>query len=74
MRHIIGVTVFALLAACGGKKDDKPAPTPGSATPGAPAPTKYTLTLDWVPEPQFGGFYAAKETGAFAKQVLDIDI
>jgi NitT/TauT family transport system substrate-binding protein len=33
-----------------------------------------TLTLDWVPEPEFGGFYAAREGGAFAKQGLDVDI
>ena len=35
---------------------------------------KVTLTLDWVPEPEFGGFYAAREGGAFAKQGLDVDI
>jgi NitT/TauT family transport system substrate-binding protein len=32
------------------------------------------LTLDWVPEPEFGGFYAAREGGAFAKQGLDVTI
>lgn len=35
---------------------------------------QLTLTLDWVPEPEFGGFYAARESGAFAKQGLDVAI
>src|SRR5687767_11422017 len=35
---------------------------------------KMTLQLNWKPEPQFGGFYAAKETGAFATHNLDVDI
>jgi NitT/TauT family transport system substrate-binding protein len=61
--------VFAL-AAC--KSDHAPAPgATGSATPTAKT---YSLTLDWVPEPEFGGFYAAKEGGAFAKQGLDLSI
>lgn len=66
---------LALAAGCGGKKDD-PAPATGSAggSAAAPAAKKLSLTLDWVPEPQFGGFYAARETGAFAAQGLDIDI
>ncbi|MBX3155871.1 MAG: ABC transporter substrate-binding protein [Deltaproteobacteria bacterium] len=33
-----------------------------------------TLTLDWVPEPEFGGFYQARESGAFGKQGLDVTI
>jgi NitT/TauT family transport system substrate-binding protein len=61
------------LGACG--KDDKhgtgSAATSGS---GSAAARKLTLTLDWVPEPEFGGFYAARESGAFARQGLDVDI
>lgn len=66
----IGV-LLALAIGCGGKKDkDAPATGSGSAT-GAKA---FSLTLDWVPEPEFGGFYAAREIGAFAKHGLAIDI
>jgi NitT/TauT family transport system substrate-binding protein len=36
-------------------------------------PQKVTLQLNWKPEPQFGGFYAAKEIAA-NKHNLDIDI
>ncbi len=33
-----------------------------------------TLALNWVPEPEFGGFYAAREGGAYKKAGLDVDI
>jgi NitT/TauT family transport system substrate-binding protein len=32
------------------------------------------LVLDWVPEPEFGGFYAAREGGAFARHGLAVEI
>src|ERR1700691_2439997 len=32
------------------------------------------LTLDWKPEPEFGGFYAAQQDGAFSKHALDVKI
>jgi NitT/TauT family transport system substrate-binding protein len=36
--------------------------------------SKVTLQLNWKPEPQFGGFYAAQEIGAFKKHNLDVEI
>ena len=39
------------------------------------APAKVlTLTLDWKPEPEFGGFYAAQLNGAFARQGLTVEL
>jgi NitT/TauT family transport system substrate-binding protein len=35
---------------------------------------KLRLTLDWKPEPEFGGFYAAQQTGDFAKHGLDVTL
>ena len=35
---------------------------------------KTTLTLDWKPEPEFGGFYAAQSGGAFTHHGIDIDL
>src|SRR3954463_10013 len=35
---------------------------------------KIRFALNWVPEPEFGGIYAAKESGTFAKNGLDVDI
>lgn len=71
-RRGIGL-VLAMHAALGfGCKKDSPSP-PSSGSALAPA-KKLSLTLDWVPEPEFGGFYAARETGAFGRHGLDVDI
>ena len=36
--------------------------------------THVKLALNWVPEPEFGGFYAAREGGAYGKRGLDVEI
>lgn len=45
---------------------------------GEDAPTwalpKTALQLNWVPEPEFGGYYAARELGAFVAEGLDVEI
>src|SRR5690349_14025863 len=40
----------------------------------AAAADKVSIALNWVPEPEFGGIYAAKESGAYAKHNLDVTI
>ncbi len=35
---------------------------------------KIRLALNWKPEPQFGGFYAAELSGAFKKAGLEVEI
>jgi len=40
----------------------------------AGAADKIKLALNWVPEPEFGGIYAAKQMGAFEKHGIDVDI
>lgn len=35
---------------------------------------KVSLILNWKPEPEFGGFYAAQENGAFQSQNLNVEI
>ena len=35
---------------------------------------KLQLALNWKPEPQFGGFYAAQLNGEFKKRHLDVEI
>jgi NitT/TauT family transport system substrate-binding protein len=35
---------------------------------------KVKLVLNWVPEPEFGGFYAARDSGDYAEENLDVDI
>lgn len=40
----------------------------------ADAATQTRLALNWKPEPEFGGFYAAERIGAYAKQNLTVEI
>src|SRR5262245_42369507 len=67
---------LALLAGCSRDKTEPPAADPAAskATATKPALTKSRLALDWVPEPEFGGFYAARENGAYARHGLDVEI
>ena len=51
-----------LLAACSGEQ------SPPSTL------QKTALQLNWVPEPEFGGYYAARERGAFVAEGLDLEI
>ncbi len=79
--HLAGLLswtlVLAAAAACSQKKEEAPpAPKTAEAARPAPAPTatKVTLALNWVPEPEFGGFYAARESGAYSRRGLEVDI
>ena len=40
----------------------------------AGAADKVRLALNWKPEPQFGGFYAAQEAGEFTKRGINVEI
>lgn len=51
---------------------DNPRDAVGPST--AASATKVKLQLNWVPEPQFGGFYEAQRLGAFKKHGLDVEI
>jgi len=42
--------------------------------PTATGPVAIQLTLDWKPEPEFGGFYAAAQDGAFNRHNLSPNI
>lgn len=35
---------------------------------------RVTLQLNWFPEPEFGGFYAARDNGHFASEGIEIDL
>ncbi len=80
-RHLVGLlswTVLLVVAgACSQKKEEAP-PAPKAAEASKPqsppAPTKVTLALNWVPEPEFGGFYAARDMGAYTRRGLEVDI
>jgi NitT/TauT family transport system substrate-binding protein len=44
-----------------------PPPSPGD-------PVKVRLQLNWVPEPEFGGFFAAAQDGLYRDAGLDVEI
>jgi NitT/TauT family transport system substrate-binding protein len=46
----------------------------GSSSSRSDGTFKTTIQLNWQPEPQFGGFYAAKEAGIFRKHGLDAQV
>lgn len=60
--HRLGVFLFAMLCSA--------ALLAQSASPSKP----LVLALNWKPEPQFGGFYAAKVQGYYAQNGLDVSI
>lgn len=59
-------SLLLLLTACTGA----PAPSP-AASPGR---TPVRVALNWVPEPEFGGFYEALLSGAYAARGLDVTL
>jgi NitT/TauT family transport system substrate-binding protein len=65
---LIGLSV-CFVAGCG--KKSQPAAV---ADASAPTPVQVKLALDWVPEPEFGGFYAARESGAYKRHGIGIEI
>lgn len=71
MKRRMAVSILAAMAmaalGCSSKEGS-------GSTGGAPGKTKVKLVLNWVPEPEFGGFYAAREIGSYEKQGLEVEI
>jgi NitT/TauT family transport system substrate-binding protein len=66
--------VAGLLAGCG---DQKPQASAQERKDGGAAPAalrKAKVQLNWVAEPEFGGFYAAQQGGAYALHGLDVEL
>jgi NitT/TauT family transport system substrate-binding protein len=61
---LVALVIAATSAGCGKGKD---------SSGGANQP-QVTLQLNWKPEPQFGGFYAAQVEGIYARHGLDVTI
>ena len=61
---VVGIVAAALCAGCG----------KGNNTSGGANRPKVTLQLNWKPEPQFGGFYAAEVDDIYARHGLDVAI
>lgn len=56
--------LLLMLAACSGGHDG----------PDENGRIRLGLQLNWVPEPEFGGYYAARDLGAFRDEGLEVDI
>lgn len=65
----VSIVLAALLAACG---DEDPTPAP-TQTP-TPALEEVSLALDWFPNSNHAGFYAALERGYYRDEGLDVNI
>jgi hypothetical protein len=64
LARITLAALLTLLAACSEPPED----------PNRPGLWKAGLQLNWVPEPEFGGYYAARDAAAFRAEGLEIDI
>jgi NitT/TauT family transport system substrate-binding protein len=67
---MIGRRTFALLALAALATTSCKRSTPSESSSGKP----FTLVLNWVPEPEFGGFYAAQASGAFTSAGLNVTL
>ncbi len=70
MRHRAVLALLVLVLVGAGCKTSTKTDAPSDAT----TPTRVKVQLNWVPEPEFGGLYAAKETGAYQKAGLDVEL
>jgi NitT/TauT family transport system substrate-binding protein len=85
-RYAAGLLAASLLlAACNGAGGPTAAPPAGTPEPGTPAPgtpdatppqelTRVSLQLQWAPQAQFAGYFAAREEGYYAEEGLDVNI
>lgn len=77
---VLAAMAGLLLIGCGESESNRPAANTSassSATGTKPETKELTpvgLVLNWYPEPQFGGFFAADLSGAYAKHGLKVTI
>ena len=75
-------TAIILIAGCGGpppqQSQDTPSKPKQAVKPETPVPsekaTKVQLALNWFPEAEHGGFYAAQVHGFYAEAGLEVEI
>ncbi len=65
---LLPIALAAAIAGC------RQAAGPAAAADTAGAPTRIRLQLDWVPEPEFGGVYAALARNRFAEEGLAVEV
>ena len=66
LKHLLSILLIVVsLVGCGSSPE--PSPSPGELT-------KVTLALNWFPEAEHGGYYAALVNGYFKEEGLDVEI
>jgi len=79
-RRLVGLlgslVLLAVAGACSRSKEgaQQAGATDAGGTQAAAQPTRVKLALNWVPEPEFGGFYAARDMGEFKRHGLEVEI
>ena len=66
LRLSSGLGLVALLVGC--------SPKPPAATDTSPGKTRVVVQLDWIPEPEHGGFFQAQARGWFAAAGLEVEL
>ena len=69
-RSLVLLTIGLCCAWGCGKKSDPPP----SSTSAAADKKPVKLALNWVPEPEFGGFYTGREAGAYTRHGMTLEI
>ena len=69
-KYLLAVTTLLAMLIIGCDKSDSSAP----AKPATSPLQAITFTLNWVPEPEFGGIYAAQLSGSFTRHGIDAKI
>ena len=73
LRSMVGLLACVGILASAGC-DSKPKPNTSAVSDSKQPLTKVALVLNWYPEAEHGGFYAAKVHGIFEKYGLDVEI
>ena len=69
-----GLVLLVVAGACSRSKENAPQAEGGAAGSAAPQVAQVKLALNWVAEPEFGGFYAARDLGHFKRRGMDVSI
>lgn len=64
--------VLCLISGCSKKRSSTE--VVANSASGAPPLRGLELALNWVPEPEFGGFYAGRVTGAYKRRGIELSI
>lgn len=68
------VLIALVITGCGDAANPQAAGGDGKTAAGTGTPVKVLLQLNWVAEPEFGGFYAARDNGHYRQAGLEVEI